>query len=191
MVVPEAPPRPVRIARGSAVLPGRAAAPPTLDPYAEVALPPHGNRAGLHRARRMLLLYLGTLALLYGIVVVLVAGSHYSGVRDDLLLYVALSVIASISALAGFVLTVGRAPFAVYVDQNDLVVRERFGGLRRFPIDPTLRIGLRGREGPGFLSPEPTETVRVSSSRHKEREYVLEEGLLARLPELADRLPAR
>lgn len=155
------------------------------DPYAPVSLPPHGNIGGLKRARRLLYLYLLLLAVLYAGVVVLVAGSRYAAIRTDVALYAVLSVIASISALAGFWLTVGRAPWAVYVAVDDLVVRERFGAVRRFPLDDTLRIDPRGRQPQGFLSPRPTETVRVSSSRVPAREYVLDEGLLDDIPELA------
>jgi hypothetical protein len=162
--------------------PERAAA---RDPFAPVTLPPHGNRAGVRRARRLLVLYLGVLLVLYAAVVLLVVGSPYPGVRDDLVVYAALSVIAAVSAVAGYVLTLGRAPFACYVAGRDLVVRERFGGVRRFPLDGSLRISVRARPAPGLLSPEPTETVRVSSAQNKAREYVLEQGFLEGLPELA------
>jgi hypothetical protein len=185
-------PRPVRIARGRTAPEGERAAPaPSLDPYAPVSLPPHGNRGGLRRARRMLFLYLLALAILYGGVVLLVATSPYGAVRNDLPIYVALSAIASASALAGFVMTLGRAPFAVYVDRDDLVVRERFGSVRRFPLDATLKVSRQGHRAAGFLSPEPTETVRLSSARQKEREYVLEDGLLSSFPELQGRTAAR
>lgn len=149
------------------------------------------NRAGLRRARRLLGLYLGLLLVVYLGVVALMASSPYEGVRDDLPVYLLLGVIAAVSAIAGYFLTVGRAPWAVYVAEGSLVVRERFGNVRRYPIDGSLRIRFVARNDASLLSPEATETVRLSAYEMKTREYVLADGFLAGVPELADALGAR
>jgi hypothetical protein len=191
--------RPVRIARRAVPAPSDPSTAPGADPSprrspsAEGAdpLPPHGNRAGLRRARRLLLLYLVGLLLGYAVVTIAVASSPYAGVRTDLWLYVFLSVLAAASAIGGYLLTVGRAPWAVYVVGSDLVVRERFGRVRRFPIDPSLQVRYTQSSGPSFLSPEPTDTVRIRAKRGPVREYVVEKGRFDELPELAEVLLVR
>jgi hypothetical protein len=191
--------RPVRIARRppaapvGAELPAAEAA-PTPGPRRRddgPELPPHGNRAGFRRARRLLVLYLIGLLIGYATVSSLIASSPYAAVRDDWVLYVFLSVLAAVSAIAGYILTVGRAPWAVYVDGRDLVVRERFGRVRRFPIDAGLEVRYTQSSGPSFLSPEPTDTVQIRSRRGRVREYVVEKGRFDDLPQLAELLLVR
>lgn len=149
---------------------------PERDPFAPVQLPTHGNRAGLRRVRRLAALYLAGLALVYLLVTSLAASSPYPGVRDNLVLYGLLSAIGAASAVVGYVTTLRRAPFAIYTEGETLIVRERFGRVRRFPIDPTLRVELVRRRERGLLDPEPTETVRIGSGRLPTREYILEAG---------------
>jgi hypothetical protein len=189
-------PRAVRIARKPSPDPDGAVAPaapsaPALgarDEFGDLLLPKHGNRAGLRRARRLLLLYLAGLLVGYGAIVALLASSPYEGVRTNTILYLFLSVLAAGSACAGYLLTVGRAPWAVYVDSADLVVRERFGRVRRFPIDDSLRVRFTQTSGPSFLSPEATETVRISTKKIPAHEYVVERGWFDAMPQLADAL---
>jgi hypothetical protein len=186
-------PRAVRIARKpSGVSEGTSSpAPPAVlprDEHGDLILPKHGNRAGLRRARRLLVLYLAGLLVGYGAIVALLASSPYVGVRTNAILYVFLSVLAAGSACAGYLLTVGRAPWTVYVDGSDLVVRERFGRVRRFPIRDDLRVRFTQVSGPSFLSPEPTETVRISTKKIAAHEYVVERGWFDTMPQLADAL---
>lgn len=143
-----------------------------------------GNRPGLARARRLLLLFLVALFGAYAVVISAMASSSYSAVRTDVAVYALFTAVALGSAMAGFVMTVGRAPWAVYVGERDLVVRERFGAVRRYPIDDSLRITVVARNGPSFLSPMPTETARVGSAHLKTREYILGPEVLEGIPEV-------
>jgi hypothetical protein len=155
------------------------------------SLPAVGNRAGLRRARRVLALYLSLLFVVFLGMVLLTVTSRYEGVRENILVYVLLTVIATASAISGYLLTVGRAPWAVYAEEGTLVIRERFGAVRRIPIDATLAIRYLRRSPESVLSPEATETVRVFSYRMKPREYVVADGFFATLPELAAALAVR
>ncbi|HEV2316910.1 MAG TPA: hypothetical protein VGV89_04975 [Thermoplasmata archaeon] len=185
------PTRPVRIARrrdpGPVARPSVARDPTEGDAEAR-DLPPTGNRAGMRRARRLLAFYLASLFVVYAGILALVVSSPYAAIRTDVPVYAALTVIAAISAIAGYLLTIGRAPWSVYADDGTLVIRERFGAVRRYSIDPSLRVRIIGRTERSWLSPEPIETVRVSARHDKLREYVVGEGGFSGLPELADRL---
>jgi hypothetical protein len=173
--------RPVRIVR-------RVGVPPVSVGEAAPIAPAVGNRAGLRRAQRLRSVYLGLLAAAYALVIVMMAASPYAGVRTDVPVYALLSVVAAGSAILGYVVTIGRAPWAVYVDEGMFVVRERFGSVRRFPIDGGLEIRVVARHPVGPLSPEATETVRVKSGTQAAREYVLPSGLVTGFPGLAGRI---
>jgi hypothetical protein len=134
----------------------------------------------------MLVLYLLVLFPLYAIVTGLMATSPYEGVRTDVAGYAVLSGIAMVSVLVAYLLTVGRAPWAMYASAGDLVVRERFGRVRRFPIDESLRVVSVRRSPASFFSPEPTETVQVSARDKSTAEYVVGPAVLAEIPEIAD-----
>ncbi|MHB8352352.1 MAG: hypothetical protein ACYDFT_06685 [Thermoplasmata archaeon] len=141
-----------------------------------------GNRAGYRRGRRLLLLYLLAVFLLYFAILLLLVTSRYPGVREDFFAYGLFTVIASASAIAGYLVTVGRAPWAFYSTGSQLVIRERFGRVRRFPIGPELRVTLVRHIEPGVLSPEPTEVIRVTYAQRPTREYLLAQGTLDALP---------
>lgn len=175
-------PRPVRIVRSPA---------PARSPLGEtLPRPPSiGNRAGYRRARRLLALYLGTVVAAYLAMLALIASSPYAAIRQDAPIYAILSAIGAGSVMAGYLITIGRAPFAYYLRDGELVIRERFGSVRRYPVDAGLEVRVVGRHPPSLLSPEPTETIRLRSPGRREREYVLPAGsgetLLSPGPEAA------
>lgn len=146
-------------------------------------MPPTANRAGYRRGRRLLFAYLATLFGLYVVIVLLLATSRYAGAREDLAAYLVFTVIASVSALAGYAITVGRAPWAFYVEGGTLVIRERFGRVRRFALGPELAVTAWRQPETGLFSPEPTEVLRLTHGREAPREYVLARGTLERFSE--------
>jgi hypothetical protein len=195
-VAPEGP-RPVRIPRAppggtgaGGPVGGAEPAPSAVD---RVGPPPGelGNRPGLRRARRLLLLYLLAVFAFFSAVVALFASSPYDAIRTDVPAYAVLFAVAAASAIGGYFLTVGRAPWSIAPEGSLLVVRERFGATRRYAIDGNLRVRVVSRSEGGWLSPEPTETVRVSSGRAPAREYVVGAGVVTDRPEIADAIVMR
>lgn len=171
--------RPIRIVRAPEVV-----SPGGSDRSASLPSPTRGNQAGYRRGRRLLGGYLLAVFLLYFLILLLLVTSRYPGVRDNFVAYGLFTAIASASAVSGYILTLGRAPFAFYASDGQLVIRERFGGVRRFPIGPELRVTVFRQIPKGAFSPEPTEAVRVQYRERPTREYLLANGTLEGLSEL-------
>lgn len=171
--------RPIRIVRAPEVV-----SPGGSDRPGSRPSPTRGNQAGYRRGRRLLYGYLLAVFLLYFLILLLLVTSRYPGVRENFVAYGLFTAIASASAVSGYILTLGRAPVAFYTSDGQLVIRERFGGVRRFPIGPGLRVTVYRRIPMGAFSPEPTEAVRVQYGDRATREYLLANGTLEGLPEL-------
>lgn len=178
--MPEPPVRPVRIVRSREGTPfeGGGAGQGVFGARAR-------NRSGYRRARRLLVAYLLAVFLLYLAILLLLVTSHYAGVREDFSAYVLFTVIASGSAMAGYVMTVGRAPWALYSTGSELVIRERFGAVRRYPMGPELGVTLIRRIGTGVFTPEPVEEIRVTFGQRSAREYLVDLGTLESLTEIS------
>lgn len=96
--------------------------------------------------------------------------------------WVVFTVIAVLFALVAWLLTLARAPRGAWVGLSEVVVRERFGGLRRFAGLATLRVEVTQRYARGWLSREPTELVRLSESGGPTRMYLVTEGFFQSEP---------
>jgi hypothetical protein len=135
------------------------------------------NQAGWIRARRMFLLFGLGVAVLYAAVVGEALAAS-PGLTADSTFLAVFTLVALGCLWAGASVTIARAPRGVWWTGEELVVRERFGGARKFPNDvPSL---VARRYGPGILAPSATEIVEVAPKSGRRMTYLVDEGLLAR-----------
>ena len=128
------------------------------------------NSAGSSRAFRMFLFFLVGLAVIYGLFMGFAVTSAAPGTNDAIEGVLTASV--AVALVVGWWVTLGQAPTAAYIDGHHLVVRDRIGRSRRFPVDG-LRVSLLRSNASGFLGPEPTEFVEVSVPRGPHHTYLV------------------
>jgi hypothetical protein len=117
------------------------------------------NTAGSSRALRTFLFFLVALAVIYAIFMSFAVQSAVSGANSTVEAILTASVAVALGI--GWWVTLGQAPTTAYVQGDKLVVHERTGRARRFPMDG-LRVTMLRTNGRGFLGPEPTEFVELS-----------------------------
>jgi len=175
-------PRAVRIPRAGPRATSPAAASSTPEAPPTPARAPTGeirrNQAANERARRLLLLYLGTLVVLY--VAFLVAdraapGGTSSAANTGMLFF---SVIAVVLAAGGIWIALGPVPRYFTLLPDALVVVEAWGRRRRFPPLDEVRAYSVRRFPRSFLNSRAVETVEVTDVDGHRRTYQVEEGVL-------------
>jgi hypothetical protein len=128
------------------------------------------NSAGSSRAHRTFLFFLAALAVIYGVFLGLAvrsaAGGANYGVEEILTASVAVALVI------GWFVTLGQAPVAAWVENGQLIVRDRTGRTGRFPAD-TVEIRVLRSNGTGPFGPEPTDFVEVSVPRGGRRTYLV------------------
>jgi hypothetical protein len=136
------------------------------------------NQAALERARRLLLIYLGTLLVLYVGFVLLDRSSPggTSSVAETGMIY--FSAIAGALAVGGVWVAAGPVPRTVEVRSDSVVIRESWGTRRKFPPVGEIRVSVVHRYPRSFLSSRAVEAVEVLDEAGHRRTYHLEEGLL-------------
>ncbi|MGC2290131.1 MAG: hypothetical protein WA688_09805 [Thermoplasmata archaeon] len=128
------------------------------------------NSAGSSRALRTFLFFLVALAVIFGVfmdfaVTSVVSGTNYA-------VEAILTVSVAVALIIGWFVTLGQAPSVAWVQNGQLVVRERTGRTRRFPTD-TVRIHVLRSNDPGPFGPEPTEFVELSAPGGARRTYLV------------------
>ncbi len=136
------------------------------------------NQAANERARRLLVLYLGALVVLYVGFLLLDRNSPggTSSTATTGMLY--FSAIAVVLAVGGIWLALGAVPRRIEIRSESVVVVEAFGHRRTFPPLSEIRTYLLRRVAASFLSSRPVETVEVTDADGHRRTYQLEEGIL-------------
>jgi hypothetical protein len=130
------------------------------------------NSAGSSRAYRTFLFFLVALAVIYGVFISLAVTRVANG--TNVAVEVVLTASVAVALVIGWAVTLGQAPSAAWVENRQLVVRERTGRSRRFPTD-TLRIHVLRTNPTGLFGGEPTEFVEVSVPRGSRRTYLVGE----------------
>ena len=128
------------------------------------------NSAGSSRAFRTFLIFLIGLAAIYGIFLGVAVRSSSASTSTPVEEVLTVAVVVALAV--GWIVTLGQAPTAAWVDDEKLVVRERMGWTRRFPI-ATVRFHVLRTNGVGLFGPEPTEFVEVSTPRGAGRTYLV------------------
>ena len=177
-------PRAIRIPRTGATTASVSEFPgPTVSvpaPAAERPVKPdlRRNQAASERARRLLVIYLGTLAALYVGFVLLDRSSPggTSAAAETGMLY--FSAIAALLAAGGIWVAVVPVPRAIEVYPDSVVIVESWGKRRRFPPVGEIRVTLVRRYPRTFLSSRAVEAVEIVDDDGHRRSYHLEEGLL-------------
>ena len=177
-------PRAIRIPRASATAPPATGAPVALSP---TPLPPQErpakldlrqNQAANERARRLTIIYLGALVVLYVGFVLLDRASPggTSATAETGMLY--FSGIAAALAVGGIWVAFGPVPRAIEVHPEFVVVIESWGKHRRFPPIGEIRVSLVRLYPKSFLSSRAVEVAEIVDDVGHRRTYHLEEGLL-------------
>jgi hypothetical protein len=139
-------------------------------PTLRASTPHFPNSAGSSRALRTFLVFLVGLAVIYGLFMGLAVRT--ADVSASYLVEEVLTAAVAIALVVGWFVTLGQAPAAAWVENGQLVVRERTGRSRRFPV-ATARFLVLRTNGVGPLGPEPTEFVEVSVPRGAGRTYLV------------------
>ncbi len=174
-------PRAIRIPRAPAAA---SSAPPGAAPTAAVRAAARRdyelrqNQAANERARRLLVLYLGALVVLYGGFLLLDRDSPGGTSATAATGMIYFSVIAVVLAVGGIWLALGAVPRRFEIRPESVTVIEAFGRRRTFPPLAEIRPILLRRVGTSFLSSRPVETVEVTDEDGHRRTYQVEEGIL-------------
>ena len=118
------------------------------------------NSAGYDRAFRTLVLFIIALAAIYAVFMVYSATAAVTGGTPVVPVTLTISVVVVL--VVGWWVTLGQAPKTAWLEAGELVVRERTGRVRRFPM-AALRIHVLRSNGVGLLGPVPTEFVEVAA----------------------------
>jgi hypothetical protein len=178
-------PRAIRIPRSggsSALAPSDA---PSSGPSARSEASPKAksdhryNQAALERSRRLLVVYLGALVVLYVGFVLLDRSSPggTSSVAETGMFY--FTAIAAALAVGGIWVAVGPVPRWAEIRPEAVVILESWGTHRKFPPLAEIRVSVVHRYPKSFLSSRAVEAVEMVDTVGHRRTYHLEEGLLA------------
>jgi len=168
--------RPVRISRPAAAVPPSGALQRAA--FAEGWVP---NRAGELRARRLFVLFAGLLALIYLTFVALASSGTDSGVRSAPVAWGIFTGLAVLLGLWGWTLTYGKTPRSAQRRDADLLVRERLGHVRRFPVEAAASLRVVQHYDAGMLGPQATQVVELLSRERRRREYLVGERFFQEL----------
>ncbi|MFZ0830905.1 MAG: hypothetical protein WCB18_08690 [Thermoplasmata archaeon] len=117
------------------------------------------NSAGSTRALRTFLMFLIALAAIYAVFMEFAVTSAATGANTTV--EAVLTAAVAIALIFGWWVTLGQAPTVAYVQGDKLVVHERTGHHRRFPLEG-LRVTLLRSNSRGLLGPDATEFVELS-----------------------------
>jgi hypothetical protein len=160
--------RPVRISR-----PSVPAAATGAERSAAFALGWVPNRAGEARARRLFGLFVVVLVAIYASFVVLAAASASSGIRSAPVAWGIFTLLAALLGLWGWTITFGKTPRGAQRRDDDILVRERLGKVRRFPVESTKAPRVVQHYGASALGPEATQVVQILTRERRPREYLV------------------
>ncbi|HLY76327.1 MAG TPA: hypothetical protein VKT21_00390 [Thermoplasmata archaeon] len=128
------------------------------------------NSDGTSRAFVMFLFFVVLLVAIYGVFLSVALRSSVDGAGTGV--EVVLTVSAGAALAVGWWVTLGQAPAMAWIQNGQLVVRERTGRSSRFPTD-TLRVQRLRSNGGGIFGKAPTEFVELSSPGRARRTYLV------------------
>ena len=134
------------------------------------------NRAGTARGWRLFVLFVAVLAVIYLVFVALALSSPTPGVRNNPLGWATFSGLATLLALWGWAITLGRAPRGATPRGEDVLVEGRTGRRYRVAAGALAQATVAHRYPAGPLSPEPTEFVVLRTSDGAQRTFLVGES---------------
>lgn len=136
------------------------------------------NTGGMTRAVRLFVIYLILLALIYGIFVAALATSRAGLGGIPATAPALLSALAVVLGVWGFLITLARTPRGVELRANGFVLTEFFGARRTFDTRGAYDFHVENRYSAGWLSPGPTEMVRLGLPGRAPRRYLVDLRLI-------------
>ena len=134
------------------------------------------NVAGSTRAWRLFGVFAVLLVVIYALFLAISARAA-GGLSAAPAVPAAFSLLALGLAVWGWSITLGRAPRSVTVRADATLVVERTGRARRFAAEPPVTLDIVERYGAGWLSPEPTQLVRIAAPHGRARLYLVGRAL--------------
>jgi hypothetical protein len=128
------------------------------------------NSGGSSRAYRTFLLFLVALAVIYGVFLGIAVHDSSNGGSAEV--EAILTGAVAVALVFGWFVTLGQAPSMAWVENGDLVVRDRLGRSRHYPTS-SLRVHALRSNGAGLFGPEPTEFVEVSVPGGRHSTYLV------------------
>jgi hypothetical protein len=139
------------------------------------------NRAAETRAGRLFGLFLVVLVVIYAWFVALAELGNHSGVLSAPVAWGVFSLLALLLAVWGWSITYGHTPKSAQRREGEILVRERLGRIRRFPIESVTTLKVAQHNGASLLGPEPTQFVEILSRERVRRTYLVGERFFEQL----------
>ncbi len=125
------------------------------------------------RAGRVFGLFVvGILTIYFLFIVIAETGA---GVRAAPTAWIIFTLLAVALAGSGWTITFGRTPRGAQRREGDILVRERIGRVRRFPVEAAAAPKVLQRFDGGILGPQPTEVVEIATRERVYRTYIVGE----------------
>jgi hypothetical protein len=178
-------PRPVRIPRRPSASPGRRDTDDEGRRYWDAEAGGPGsyepNRAGTGRGLRLFSVFGIALLVIYVLFLGLTATSPSPGVASNWTVYALLTVLTLALGAVGAAVTLLRAPTGVAFGTDAVIVSERLGRRRRWPLPPQLRLHVLQHYPRGLFGGEATELVELSDGAGHRAAYLVARGFFDRL----------
>jgi hypothetical protein len=139
------------------------------------------NAAGTGRGLRLFAMFGFALLAIYLLFLGLTATSPSPGIRSNLDVYAILTLLTLALGAVGAAVTLLRAPSGVAFADDAVIVSERLGRRRRWPLPPQLRLHILQRYPRGLFGGEPTELVELSDGKGHRSAYLVGRGFFDRL----------
>jgi hypothetical protein len=139
------------------------------------------NRAGTGRGLRLFAVFGVALLVIYGLFLGLTASSPSPGVSSNWTVYALLTVLTLALGAVGAAVTLLRAPTGVAFGADAVIVSERLGRRRRWPLPPQLRLHVLQHYPRGLFGGEATELVELSDGAGHRAAYLVGRGFFDRL----------
>lgn len=139
------------------------------------------NRAGTGRGLRLFAVFGIALLAIYFLFLGLTATSPSPGVSSNWSVYALLTVLTLGLGAIGGAVTLLRAPTGVAFATDAVIVSERLGRRRRWPLPPQLRLHVLQRYPRGLFGGEATELVELSDGKGQRAAYLVGRGFFDRV----------
>jgi hypothetical protein len=178
-------PRPVRIVRSAAPRSTRSADPEEAtrrywDSEAGGTEAYEANRAGTSRALRVFALFGVGLVVILSLFAGLAATSPDPGISDSATVYGLLALTTVVLAGLGLVITILRAPQGAAFGSDGVLVTDRLGRRRRWPVGGQLKTRVLQSYPPSLFGSEPTELIELSDRDGHHAAYLVGRGFFDR-----------
>ena len=130
-----------------------------------------GNRAAERRAARLFGLFVLVLIAIYAVFLGLAESTRGLGTAP--IAWGIFSLLAVVLAVWGWTITFGRTPRGAQRRDTEILVRERLGRIRRFPIAAARNARVVQHYASGIVGPDPTEVVEIMAADRSNRTYVV------------------